>query len=181
MVCRIGKREVGERRADQEVRAPVQKVFCGERSIVADFGDAHFHRAAVEAAAAVGELCDVGHQLRARDVDEADDVAEVHRHADADRVSARSLFAVAEIGAEDVVDVDAGHRDGRCGCFRRRRRFGCGGRLGGSRLALCGVVVTAACGTEQRNYSQQSQDASLHDGPSPWIEPMLALRREWLV
>ena len=98
--------EVGEWWADEEVCAPVEEFLSGESGVVANFGDADFDWTAVNATGAVGQFGDVGHEVGAGDVDEADNVGEVHRHADLDGVTGGCIGAVVEVGAEDAVDVD---------------------------------------------------------------------------
>ena len=153
VVCRIGQGEVGEGRADHEVGTPVDELLGGQGGVVADLGDTHLDRATVDAAVAVGQLGDERHQVRAGDVDEADDVAEVHGHADPDRIAGRGLGAVLEIGAEDAVDVDRAAGRG----FARLVTAASGRRL---------VVVAAGRGQQSERCNQCDRVLEPHRSPS---------------
>ena len=106
VVWRIGRRKSANG-GPIEVRAPVEQLRSGERSIVPDLGDADFDGSATDAATAIDLFGDVWHEVRAGDVDETDDVAEVHRHADPDRIAAEAVGA-RRVGVcgEDGVDVE---------------------------------------------------------------------------
>ena len=122
-----GQGEVGEGRADEEVGPPVEQLLgshTGSGGVATDVLDPDLDGRAVDAADAVDQVGEVGHQLGAGDVDEADHVAEVHGHADPDRIAGGGGPAVGEVGVEGGPDVDSlDHR------LRPRH-----GRLSSSRL-----------------------------------------------
>ena len=88
---------------------PVEQLLGGHTGgggVAADVLDPDLDGRAVDAADAVDQVGEVGHQLGAGDVDEADHVAEVHGHADPDRLAGRRGPAVVEIGVQGGPDVD---------------------------------------------------------------------------
>ena len=105
----MGQGEVGEGRADEEVSPPVEQLLGGHAGgggIAADILDSDLDRRAVDTTDAVDQVGEVGHQLGAGDIDEADNVAEVHGHADPYGIAGRRGPAVGEIGVQGGPDVD---------------------------------------------------------------------------
>ena len=87
---------------------PVEEFGRRQGGIGADFCNSDFHRTVIDTACTVGEVGYERYEFGARDVDESDDITEVHRHTDPDRVAARRVSTVVEVGAEDPGDVDSG-------------------------------------------------------------------------
>ena len=173
--------EVGKGWTDDELCPPVEQLLGGKTGVVTNLGHTNLDRAAIDSAAAVDQLGNVGHQVRTRNVDEPDDITEVHRHAHTNRITRRHSSTTGQVSPQNRINIQTHRRrnpdstvvfgrsgGGRSGGGGRRSsggRSGGGGRRssGGRRSPV--IAASTGCGHEAENRQQRDQGSGLHVMP----------------